>query len=152
MKVVDAICEILKREGVEFLSCYPTNLLIEAAARAGIRPIVCRQERVGVGIADGFSRITNGKRIGVFTMQTGPGAENAFAGVATAYSDSVPLLCLPLGYPRSSSQVFHFFRSVKAYAPITKWIERLRAGDCGFDGRAARFADTARVLDAIYSR
>ena len=51
MKVVDAICEILKREGVEFLSCYPTNPLIEAAATAGIRPIVCRQERVGVGIA-----------------------------------------------------------------------------------------------------
>ena len=65
MKVVDAICEILKREGVEFLSCYPTNTLIEAAAAAGIKPIVCRQERVGVGIADGFTRITNGKRIGV---------------------------------------------------------------------------------------
>ena len=54
MKVVDVICEILKREGVEFLSCYPTNTLIEAAASAGIKPIVCRQERVGVGIADGF--------------------------------------------------------------------------------------------------
>ena len=38
MKVVDAICEILKREGVEFLSCYPTNTLIEAAAAAGSSP------------------------------------------------------------------------------------------------------------------
>ena len=93
MKVVDAICEILKREGVEFLSCYPTNTLIEAAATAGIKPIVCRQERVGVGIADGFTRVTNGKRIGVFTMQAGPGAENAFSGITTAYSDSVPMLC-----------------------------------------------------------
>jgi len=81
MKVVDVIAEILKREGVEFLSCYPTNTLIEAAASVGIRPIVCRQERVGVGIADGFTRVTNGKRIGVFTMQAGPGAENAFSGV-----------------------------------------------------------------------
>jgi acetolactate synthase-1/2/3 large subunit len=125
MKVVDAICEILKREGVEFLSCYPTNPLIEAAARAGIRPIVCRQERVGVGIADGFSRVTNGRRIGVFSMQAGPGAENAFAGVATAYSDSVPVLCLPVGHPRSSSQVFHFFRSVQSYASISKWIEEI---------------------------
>ena len=69
MKVVDVIAEILKREGVEFLSCYPTNTMIEAAATAGIRPIVCRQERVGVGIADGFSRVTNGKRIGVFSMR-----------------------------------------------------------------------------------
>ncbi len=82
MKVVDVIAEILKREGVEFLSCYPTNTMIEAAATAGIRPIVCRQERVGVGIADGFSRVTNGKRIGVFSMQAGPGAENAYSGVS----------------------------------------------------------------------
>ena len=125
MKVVDAICEILKREGVEFLSCYPTNPLIEAAANAGIRPIVCRQERVGVGIADGFSRVHNGRRIGVFTMQAGPGAENAFAGVATAYSDSVPVLCLPVGHPRGSSQVFHFFRSVRSYESITKWVEEI---------------------------
>ncbi|MDP2606020.1 MAG: thiamine pyrophosphate-requiring protein [Deltaproteobacteria bacterium] len=125
MKVVDAISEILKREGVEFLSCYPTNTLIEAAASAGIKPLVCRQERVGVGIADGFTRITNGKRIGVFTMQAGPGAENAFSGITTAYSDSVPILLLPVGHARNTSQVFHFFRSVQAYAPVTKWTEEI---------------------------
>lgn len=125
MKVVDVIAEILKREGVEFLSCYPTNTLIEAAASAGIRPIVCRQERVGVGIADGFTRVTNGKRIGVFTMQAGPGAENAFSGITTAYSDSVPILLLPVGHARDTSQVFHFFRSVQSYAPVTKWTEEI---------------------------
>jgi acetolactate synthase I/II/III large subunit len=129
MRVVDAIAEILKREGVEFLSCYPTNTLIEAAASAGIRPIVCRQERVGVGIADGFTRITNGKRIGVFTMQAGPGAENAFSGITTAYSDSVPVLLLPVGHARNTSQVFHFFRSVQAYAPVTKWTEEITLVD-----------------------
>ena len=106
MKVVDVIAEILKREGVEFLSCYPTNTMIEAAATAGIRPIVCRQERVGVGIADGFSRVTNGKRIGVFSMQAGPGAENAYSGITTAYSDSTPILLLPVGHARNTSQVF----------------------------------------------
>jgi acetolactate synthase I/II/III large subunit len=129
MKIVDVIAEILKREGVEFLSCYPTNTLIEAAASAGIRPIVCRQERVGVGIADGFTRVTNGRRIGVFTMQAGPGAENAFAGITTAYSDSVPILLLPVGHARNTSQVFHFFRSVQAYAPVTKWIEEITLAD-----------------------
>lgn len=72
MRVVDAIAEILKREGVQFLSCFPTAPMIEAAASAGIRPLVCRQERVGVGIADGFSRVSNGRRIGVFAMQAGP--------------------------------------------------------------------------------
>jgi len=129
MKVVDAIAEMLKREGVEFLACYPTNTLIEAAATAGIRPIVCRQERVGVGIADGFTRVTNGRRIGVFTMQAGPGAENAFSGIATAYSDSVPVLLLPVGHARNTSQVYHFFRSVQAYAPVTKWTEEITLGD-----------------------
>src|ERR671919_1187975 len=125
MRVVDAIAEILKREGVEFLSCYPTNTLIEAAASAGIRPIVCRQERVGVGIADGFTRVTNGKRIGVFTMQAGPGAENAYSGITTAYSDSVPVLLLPVGHTRSTSQVHHFFRSTQSYATVTKWTEEI---------------------------
>ena len=61
MRVIDVVIEILKREGVEFLSCYPTTPLIDAAAEAELRPIICRQERVGVGIADGFSRVTNGK-------------------------------------------------------------------------------------------
>ena len=44
------IAEILRREGTEFLSCYPRNPLIEACAALDIRPILCRQERVGVGI------------------------------------------------------------------------------------------------------
>src|SRR5213594_3462070 len=125
MKVVDAITEILKREGVEFLSAYPTTPLIEAVAAAGIRPVVCRQERVGVGIADGFTRTTNGRRIGVFTMQYGPGAENAFPGVATAYSDSVPILLLPLGHQRDRAQVFPLFSSARAYDSVTKWVETL---------------------------
>lgn len=125
MRVVDAISQILKRERVEFLSCFPTTPLIEAAAAAGIRPIVCRQERVGVGIADGFSRVSNGRRIGVFTMQAGPGAENAFSGIATAYSDSVPILLLPLGHARATAQLLPFFRSVRAYASVTKWSEEI---------------------------
>ncbi|TMA12793.1 MAG: thiamine pyrophosphate-requiring protein [Deltaproteobacteria bacterium] len=125
MRVVDAIAEILKREGVEFLSCFPTAPMIEAAASAGIRPIICRQERVGVGIADGFSRVSDGRRIGVFAMQAGPGAENAFAGVATAFSDSVPILVLPGGHARNTEQTFPFFRSVRAYAAIAKWVEEI---------------------------
>ena len=86
MNGVDVIAEILKREGTEFLSCYPRNPLIEACAKIDIRPILCRQERVGVGIADGYSRINRGKRIGVFAAQAGPGIENAFPGIAQAYS------------------------------------------------------------------
>jgi acetolactate synthase-1/2/3 large subunit len=125
MKIIDAISAILKKEGVEFLSTYPTTPLIDATAAVGIRPVLCRQERVGVGIADGFTRISNGKRIGVFAMQYGPGAENAFPGVATAYSDSVPVLVLPLGHQRERAQVFPLFSSARTYASVTKSVETL---------------------------
>ncbi len=129
MKVVDAIAEILKREGVQYMPCYPTTTMIEAAAQAGIRPVVCRQERVGVGIADGFSRISNGRPPGVFAMQYGPGSENAFAGVATAYSDSVPMLILPLGHPGERAGIPPHFQSVPVYAPVTKSVEQVNTGE-----------------------
>ena len=129
VKTVDAITEILKREGVEYLPCFPTTPVIESAAEGGIRPIICRQERVGVGIADGFSRATNGDRMGVFAMQYGPGAENAYSGVATAYSDSIPMLLLPLGHGRERGGISPHYSSVQSYASITKSIEQINAPD-----------------------
>jgi len=128
VKVVDAIARILRIEGTEFLSAYPTTAVIEAAAKADIRPVLCRQERVGVGIADGYARVKNGKTLAVFCMQYGPGAENAFPGVATAYSDSTPMLLLPLGHPRDRAQVFPLFSSARTYASVTKSVETLNVG------------------------
>src|SRR4051812_21812595 len=86
------IAEILKREGLEFLACYPRNPLIEACAALDIRTVLCRQERVGVGIADGYSRIKRGKKNGVFAAQAGPGIENAFSAIAQAFAENVPIL------------------------------------------------------------
>src|SRR5215831_17665672 len=91
------VAEILKREGTEFYSCYPRNQVIEPCAAIDIRPIFGRQERVGVGIADGYSRIKRGKRNGVFAAQAGPGIENAFPGIAQAYTENVPVLIIPAG-------------------------------------------------------
>ena len=125
MKTVDAIIDILQRENVEYLCCFPTTSVIDAAASVGMRPIICRQERVGVGIADGFARVTNGRRPAVFAMQYGPGAENAFAGVATAYSDSTPMLLIPLGQATSIAGVPPIFSSEVSYNSVTKWVERL---------------------------
>ena len=120
MQVMDAITEILKREGISTMFCFPTTPIIEAAAAGGMRPVICRQERVGVHMADGFARVTNGKPAGVFAMQYGPGAENAFAGIASAYSDSTPVLLLPLGHPRDTAQMFPLFNSTRTYASVTK--------------------------------
>jgi acetolactate synthase I/II/III large subunit len=121
MKGFEVIARILKAEGVEFVACYPRNPVIEACAKEGIRPIVCRQERVGFGIADGFSRVTNGKRLGVFICQHGPGAENAFPGVAQAYSDNVPVLFLPAGEPAARQGIAPTFSARDNYAHVTKW-------------------------------
>ena len=129
MRTVDAVAEILKREGVQTLPCFPTTPVIEACAAAGIRPIVCRQERVGVGIADGFSRITNGQRPGVFACQYGPGAENAYSGVATAFSDSVPMLLLPMGNAHSLAGVEPHYNSRESYASVTKRVEEVNSPD-----------------------
>ena len=123
MQVMDAISEILKREGVKTLFCFPTTPIIEAAVAAGLRPVICRQERVGVHMADGCARVQNGKPPGVFAMQYGPGAENAFAGIASAYSDSTPLLLLPLGHPRETAHHFPMFNSVRTYSTVTKSVE-----------------------------
>jgi acetolactate synthase I/II/III large subunit len=125
MRTADAIAEILKREGVSTLFCFPTTSIIENAVAAGITPVICRQERVGVDMADGFARVTNGKPPGVFAMQYGPGSENAFAGIATTFSDSVPVLFLPLAHARDQSQVFPAFRSNRTYESVTKSVEEI---------------------------
>jgi len=129
MKAVAAVAEILKREGVEFLIGYPVNPIIEAAAQADIRTIIVRQERTGLHMADAVSRVTSGQRIGVFTMQHGPGSENAFGGVAQAYGDSVPIVVLPGGYPRRITNIPPNFNSFINYRHVTKWIEQVTMAD-----------------------
>lgn len=121
MNAAEIIAEILRREGTEFLSCYPRNPVIEACAALDIRPILCRQERVGVGLADGFSRIRRGKQNGVFAAQHGPGIENAFPGIAQAYSENVPMLVVPAGHMLSRQYVHPNFRAAEVYKPVTKW-------------------------------
>ncbi len=125
MKVVEAIAEILKREGVEMLLAYPVNHIIEYAARADIRTIICRQERIGLHMADAIARLTSGEKIGVFAMQHGPGAENAFGGVAQAYGESVPILVLPQGYATDIAHVEPNFNSTLNYRHVTKSTEAL---------------------------
>ena len=125
MKVVDAIAKVLKAEGVEYLFAYPVNHIIEAAAKLDIRPIIVRQERIGLHMADAMSRITSGEKIGVFCMQSGPGSENAFGGVAQAYGDSAPIVVLPGGYSRNITQIQPNFNSALNYRHVTKSCEQV---------------------------
>lgn len=125
MRGFTALTNVLQIEETEYLFCYPANELIEAAAVAGIKPIMSRTERTTVNMADGYTRVTNGKRTGVVVTQHGPGIENAFGGVAHAYAESTPILILPGGTARSRIGQPPDFRAVESYQTITKWSAQI---------------------------
>ena len=123
MKVGEAIAEIMKREGIEILCGYPVNHLIEFAAKADIRPVMVRQERIGVHMADAISRVTSGRKIGAFCMQHGPGTENAYGGIAQAFSESIPMLVIPQGYARRISHIDPNYSAVREMRAISRSAE-----------------------------
>jgi acetolactate synthase-1/2/3 large subunit len=125
MKVGAAIAEIMKREGVDILAAYPVNHLIEHAAVIDIRPVIVRQERIGLHMADAISRITSGAKLGAFCMQHGPGTENAYGGIAQAYSESIPILVVPGGFPRRTAQVGANYYATREMRGITKSAESI---------------------------
>ena len=130
MKVSAAIAEILRREGVDVIFGYPRNAVLERAAELGIRTVIVRQERTGVHMADALSRLTRGRRMGVFAMQHGPGTENAYGGGAQALSEIVPVLVLPQGYARRLAYVPDNYHASRSMRDITKTAEPiLRAED-----------------------
>jgi len=123
MKVGAVIADILRQEGVDVIFGYPRNAVLEEAAAIGIRPVIVRQERTGVHMADALSRLTRGKKMGVFAMQHGPGTENAYGGVAQAYSESVPVLVLPQGYARRIAHVPDNYNASISMRDVTKHAE-----------------------------
>jgi acetolactate synthase-1/2/3 large subunit len=129
MKVGAAIAEIMKREGFEILCAYPVNHLIEYAAELDIRTVIVRQERIGLHMADAISRVTSGKKIGSFCMQHGPGTENAYGGVAQAFSESIPVLVVPGGYPRRTAQVGANYYAAREMRGIAKIAESITSPD-----------------------
>ncbi len=124
MNGVRLIAEILRREGVELLACYPRSALIDACADVSIRPVICRQERVGVSIADGYTRGSGYQRVGVFACQSGPGIENAYPGLAQAFADGIPLLAIPSGASIEWQNSKPMFSAVDSFASVTKWAVR----------------------------
>jgi len=129
MKVSHAIAEILCREGIDVIFGYPRNAVLETAAAMGIRTVIVRQERTGLHMADAYSRMSRGKRLGVFAMQHGPGTENAYGAVAQAWSESVPVLVLPQGYARRLAHVPGNYNACISMRDITKSAEPILRGE-----------------------
>ena len=107
MNGIDYIASILKRENVEWISCFPSNPIISACAKENIRPIAFRHERGAVMAADGYSRISMRKKFGVVAVQSQAGAENAMGGIAQAAADNIPILIL-LGGNSFDELVYNF--------------------------------------------
>jgi acetolactate synthase-1/2/3 large subunit len=62
-------------------------------------------------------------------MEFGPGVEDAFTGVATAFSDSVPVLLLSVGHKLGRAQLRPHFSSVRSYSRVTKHAEQVTLAD-----------------------
>ena len=123
MKGTEFIAKILKAEGIDSVTCFPSNPLIEAVAKEGIRPISFRNERGAVMAADGFSRISQRKKFGVAIVQSQAGAENAMGGIAQAYADNIPILLMPGGISLSQLGVKPNFSALQNYQGWVKQVE-----------------------------
>ncbi|MCI0440467.1 MAG: hypothetical protein L0177_15250, partial [Chloroflexi bacterium] len=123
MNVTQAVARILKMEGVEWISCFPSNNLIEQVAKEGIRTIMFRQERGAIMAADGFSRMHDRKKFGVIITQGGPGSENSMGGLAQAFADNVPILYLPGGPALGQHDVRPSFSPVRTYQTVSRHAE-----------------------------
>jgi len=123
MNVNEAVARILKLEGTEWVSCFPSNQLIESVAIEGIRTIMFRHERGAIMAADGYSRINDREKFGVIITQGGPGSENSMGGIAQAFGDNVPILWLPGGPALSQYAIRPNFSAVRTYQTVSKYGE-----------------------------
>ncbi len=123
MNTMQAIAQILKTEGVEWIGCFPSNNLIEESAKVGIRTIMFRQERGAIMAANGYSLLNNRKKFGVIITQNGPGAENSMGGLAQAFADNVPILYMPAGPAIGQRSVRPNFSPARTYATVSKTTE-----------------------------
>ncbi|MQF70082.1 thiamine pyrophosphate-requiring protein [SAR202 cluster bacterium AD-804-J14_MRT_500m] len=129
MNVNQAVARILKIENVEWVSCFPSNQLIEEVAREGIRTLMFRQERGAIMAADGYSRLNNRDKFGVTITQGGPGSENSMGGIAQAFSDNVPILYIPGGPALGQYAVRPSFSPVRTYQTVSKFGEIIVKSD-----------------------
>ena len=121
--VATGIARILKQEGVEWVSTFPVCEINNAVGREGIPLVMMRDDRYAVALADAFSRINAGSRVGVATFQGGvnaAGLQVAYAGMAQAYEDGSPVLCITDGVPIGDTEnsQFDVTASLKS---VSKW-------------------------------
>ena len=121
--VATGIARILKQEGVEWVSTFPVCRVNNALGRENVPMLMMRDDRYAIAVADAFSRITGGRQIGVATVQGGvnaAGLQVAYAGLAQAYEDNSPMLCITDGVPIGSTENSHFDLT-SSLKSVSKW-------------------------------
>jgi thiamine pyrophosphate-dependent acetolactate synthase large subunit-like protein len=124
VKAANGIARILKAEGISWISCYPTSHINNAAGEEDLPIYMMGEERFGIAVADAFSRVTCGKRIGACTAMAGlnaAGIQMAYGAIAQAWEDSSPVLIMAEGLSRGASRHTHFDMAA-ALKPVTKWV------------------------------
>jgi acetolactate synthase I/II/III large subunit len=133
MNTADALVTALRLEGIEQVFLFPGSPLTEALARGGVRIVLPRQERVAGDMADGVSRSSDGRRIGAFAVQSLAGAENAYAGLVHAWTDSTPTLFLP-GHPGlARAGEAPAFEALEHFRSVTRYSARILAPELLLD-------------------
>ena len=117
------IARILKQEGVEWVSTFPVCRVNNALGREGMPMVMMRDDRYAVALADAFSRITAGSKNGVCTFQGGvnaAGIQVAFAGMAQAFEDGSPVLCITDGISAGDTENSQF-DVTSVLKSVSKW-------------------------------
>src|SRR5204862_506610 len=115
---------LLALMGCKTLPRVPVCRWNNALGREGVPMLMMRDDRYAVAVADAFSRITGGSRIGVCTFQGGvnaAGMQYAYAGMAQAYEDGSPVLCITDGVPAGSSGNSQY-DVASAMKTVSKWF------------------------------
>jgi len=118
------VIESLKQENVDVVFGYPggaiMNVYDEMYKHAEFEHILTRHEQAAVHAADGYARATG--KVGVAFVTSGPGLTNAVTGIATAYTDSTPMVVIsgqvPLGL--IGTDAFQEIDAVGITRPCTK--------------------------------
>jgi acetolactate synthase-1/2/3 large subunit len=124
LKAANGVARILKAEGIPWVSCYPTNHVNNALGEEGVPLLMMGEERFAVALADAFSRVTCGSRIGACTVMSNlnaAGIQMAYGAIAQAWEDSSPVLVITEGVGQGGSRHTHFDVAA-ALKPVTKWV------------------------------
>ncbi|BDT75385.1 acetolactate synthase 3 catalytic subunit [Polynucleobacter sp. KF022] len=97
----EMLVHALHKEGVEYVWGYPGGSVLfiydEIFKQDKFEHILVRHEQAAVHAADGYARATG--KVGVALVTSGPGVTNAVTGIATAYTDSIPMVIISGNVP-----------------------------------------------------